>query len=159
MYGRGCAAAFWQAETLAEVLAEGRDERNRAREFPARIRARLKVPFDLSVATDRMYHMRARLARGLPVPLPARLLNYAYETAWLPAVHSSPLVAREMIKAMQMRDVSSLGERLAVMAEILRTGFRTALSRKRVPLLPPAPPRSAVLDSLPSSAPERTASV
>lgn len=151
MYGRGCAAAFWQAETLAEVLAEGRDERTRAREFPARIRTRLKVPFDLSVATDRMYHMRARLARGLPVPLPARLLNYAYETAWLPAMHSSPLVAREMIKAMQMRDVSSLGDRLAVIADILRIGFRTALSRKRVPLLPPAPPRSVLLESLPSS--------
>jgi 2-polyprenyl-6-methoxyphenol hydroxylase-like FAD-dependent oxidoreductase len=159
MYGRGCAAAFWQAETLAEVLAASDDERTRAREFPARVKTHLKAPFDLSVATDRMYHMRARLARGLPVPLPARLLNYAYETAWLPAVHSSPLVAREMIKAMQMRDVSPLGERLSVIAEILRTGFRTALSRKRVPLLPPPPARTALLDSLPPPPREQAVTV
>jgi flavin-dependent dehydrogenase len=159
MYGRGCAAAFWQAEALAEALAAARDERVRARDFSARVRTRLKVPFDLSVGTDRMYHMRARLARGLPVSLPARFLNYAYETAWLPAVHSSPLVAREMIKAMQMRDVSPLRERLAVIAEILRAGFRTALGRKRVPLLPPPPSRNALLDSLPPPAPEGAVSV
>jgi 2-polyprenyl-6-methoxyphenol hydroxylase-like FAD-dependent oxidoreductase len=159
MYGRGCAAAFWQAEALAESLTASRDERARARDFAARVRKRLKVPFDLSVATDRMYHMRARLARGLPVPLPARFLNYAYETAWLPAVHSSPVVAREMIRAMQMRDVSPLGERFKVIAEILRTGFQTALSRNRVPLLPPPPSRNALLDSLPPPPPESAVSV
>jgi 2-polyprenyl-6-methoxyphenol hydroxylase-like FAD-dependent oxidoreductase len=158
MYGRGCAAAFWQAEALAEVLETEPDERKRFREFSARVHQRLKVPFDLSVATDRMYHMRARLARGLPVSLPERLLNYAYETAWLPAVHSSARVGREMIRAMQMRDVSSLGERLSVIAEILKVGFRTALSRKRVPLLPPPPPRNVLLDSLPPR-PEQAVSV
>ena len=159
MYGRGCAAAFWQAETLAEVLTEEPDARKRFRVYSALVQKRLKAPFDLSVATDRMYHLRARLARGLPVPLPARLLNYAYETAWLPAKHSSPIVAREMIRAMQMRDVSSFGERLSVIAEILRAGFRTALGRKRVPLLPPPPPRSVLLDSLPPPAPESAVSV
>lgn len=158
MYGRGCTTAFLQAETLGDVLSSEPDARKRARDYAARVRKHLQTPFDLSVATDKMYHMRARLARGLPVSLGARFLNYAYETAWLPAVHSSPIVAREMIRAMQMRDVSPLGERLAVIAEILRAGLRTALRRSRVPLLPPAPPRNVLLDSLPPAAPERAIS-
>jgi len=149
MYGRGCATAFVQADTLAEVLTTNDDAREQMSLYYAAVRKHLRASFDLSVGTDRMYHVRARLARGLPVPLSGRFLNYAYEKAWLPALHTSTLVAREMIKAMQMREVSSLGVRLAVAAEILRAGFRSVLGRSRAPELPAGPPLREVLNGLP----------
>jgi hypothetical protein len=101
-----------------------------------------------------MYHVRARIARGLPVPLPDRFISYAYDTAWMPALHRSPLVAREMVKAMQMADVSSLGRRFAVIFEILGAGFRSVLRRSRVPQLPAAS-RGEFLRDLPARPEDR----
>jgi 2-polyprenyl-6-methoxyphenol hydroxylase-like FAD-dependent oxidoreductase len=148
MYGRGCASAFWQAHVLAEVLDAQANPEERALDYERRTRTLLKPHFDISVATDRMYHVRARLSRGLAVPLGARLLNYAYEEGWVPALHTSPLVAREMVGAMQMRDVSSVGVRLAVALQILKAIVVGWFRRGKSPFLVTGPPRTEFLHGL-----------
>jgi 2-polyprenyl-6-methoxyphenol hydroxylase-like FAD-dependent oxidoreductase len=150
MYGRGCASAFVQAQILGEVLGELSDPRERTREYYKRTRQQLQVMFDLSVATDRMYHIRARHSRGLPLTLSERFLNWGYEAGWLPAVNASPLVAREMVRAMQMREVSSFGVRLSVALLLIRTLAGSFLGRKQPAQLPAPPPRSEFLRSLPA---------
>ena len=149
MYGKGCASAFVQAQVLAEVLSQISDPRERAQQYYHRTRRELLAAFDLSVGTDRMYHVRARLSRGLPLSLSERFLNWGYESGWLPALNASPLVAREMIRAMQMREVSNLGVRLTVALELIRALMGSAFRRTRPPQLEAAPPRSEFLRSLP----------
>lgn len=112
MYGRGCASAFVQANVLAEVLRDEADPQERARRYYARSRELLQPYFDLSVATDRMYRRRAKLRRGARISLPERILNYAYEKAWLPATHRHPLLAREFLRSVQMREVSGVRVRV-----------------------------------------------
>src|SRR5262249_42876618 len=107
MYGRGCTFAFLQAEALADALAVSTDPIARARRYAARCGALLKPTFDLSVTTDRMFRNRARVSRGESLGLGERLLKYLYERALVPATYRSPLVAREMIKGIQMRELSS----------------------------------------------------
>ena len=149
MYGKGCASAFVQAQVLAAVLRESKDPRQCAAEYYRCTRQELQPAFDLCVGTDRMYHVRARLSRGLPLTLAERFLNWGYEEGWLPALNASPLVAREMIRSMQMRGLSSLRVRLAVAAELIRALIGSAFRRTRPPQLLIAPPRSEFLRSLP----------
>jgi 2-polyprenyl-6-methoxyphenol hydroxylase-like FAD-dependent oxidoreductase len=150
MYGRGCASAFVQAHVFADVLAVVKDPGQRAQQYYQRTQQQLQSMFDLSVATDRMYHIRARHSRGLPLTLSERFLNWGYESGWLPAVNASPLVAREMVRAMQMREVSSLGVRLTVALLLIRTLTASIFRRKRPPPLPAPPPRAEFLRSLPA---------
>src|SRR5262249_51370950 len=95
MYGRGCSQAFVQAEALAEALAASSDPAERARRYYARVHAELYAVFVLSANTDRLYHVRAKLRRGQPVPLPDRVLSYLYDHAFMAANYESLLVARE----------------------------------------------------------------
>jgi 2-polyprenyl-6-methoxyphenol hydroxylase-like FAD-dependent oxidoreductase len=150
MYGRGCSAALMQAHVLAEVLREVSDPEERLRRYYATTRTMLQPYFELSVATDRMYHMRARLSRGEPVTFGERLLNWAYEAAWMPAVQSSELVAREMVKSAQMRELSSLSTRLAVVYQLILALILTMLGRKRAAPAVAGPPRVELLKRLPA---------
>jgi 2-polyprenyl-6-methoxyphenol hydroxylase-like FAD-dependent oxidoreductase len=151
MYGRGCSAALMQAHVLADVLDASSDPAERVRRYYAATRAMLQPYFDLSVATDRMYHMRARLSRGEPVTLGERLLNWGYEAAWMPAVHSSELVAREMVKSAQMRELSSLSTRLAVVYQLILALIATLFGRRRTATVV-GPPRVDLLRRLPAHA-------
>jgi 2-polyprenyl-6-methoxyphenol hydroxylase-like FAD-dependent oxidoreductase len=107
MYGRGCASAFVQASVLSEVLQAHRDPEARATHYYARSHELLHPYFELSVATDRLYRMRARLRNGELVTPAEKLIDYAYENAWLPATYRYPLMAREFLRSVQMREISS----------------------------------------------------
>lgn len=151
MYGRGCASAFVQAHVLGAVLAETPDPSRRSHMYYTRVRHLLWPYFQLAVATDSMYRARARLARGQSVSFAERLLNYVYETAWLPATYSSALMAREFLKSVQMREGSGVGTRLLVVYHLARAWLATLLGKKTQRLL--VPPRAEFLRGL--AAPER----
>jgi 2-polyprenyl-6-methoxyphenol hydroxylase-like FAD-dependent oxidoreductase len=147
MYGRGCASAFVQAQVLGEVLRDIPDPSRRSQVYYERTRALLNPYFELSVATDRIYHTRARMKRGLPVPFAERLINHAYESAWLPATYSSPLMAREFLKSVEMREPStSFVVRLLVLFHLTRAWLANLFGRKATLL--EAPPRNEFLRRL-----------
>jgi 2-polyprenyl-6-methoxyphenol hydroxylase-like FAD-dependent oxidoreductase len=138
MYGRGCAAAFVQAHVLAEALARSDDPRERARFYYERAHKLLQPYFNVSSDTDHIYRSRARLARGQSIPLRDRIIIYLFDAAWLPAMQQSPLVAREFVKAVQMRELSSVGVRIAMVMQILRAWVRGWFKRDRG-AVPPVP--------------------
>lgn len=129
MYGRGCASAFVQATVLAEVLRDVAEPQERVRRYYQRSHELLNPYFELSVATDRMYRTRAKLRRGAKVSPGDAVINYAYERAWLPATYRYPLLAREFLRSVQMREVSSLPVRLLAMW-LLIVGFVHSLTRR-----------------------------
>jgi hypothetical protein len=47
------------------------------------------------------------------------VLNHVYESVWLPAVHQSPLLAREFLKSVQMREASGPWLQLAMLLQML----------------------------------------
>jgi len=143
MYGRGCASAFVQAEALVEALRATRDPSERAARYYARSRELLQHYYELSVNTDRMYRARARLRRGVPISSGDKLLNFAYERVFVPATQRHPLLAREFLRSVQMREVSSLGVRLRVLV-LLASTFLAGLWRKLGPAAAP-PGRSEFL--------------
>ncbi|HKP61894.1 MAG TPA: FAD-dependent oxidoreductase [Polyangiales bacterium] len=145
MYGRGCASAFVQSTVLGAVLAETSDPSQRSRLYYERSRQLLQPYFQMAIATDRIYHTRAKLKRGLPVAGPERLINYLYESAFLPATYSSALMAREFLKSVQMREGSGVGTRFLVLFHLARAWLGTLLGKKTQPLL--APPRAEFLRS------------
>lgn len=140
MYGRGCASAFVQAGVLAEALRASRDPAERAQRYYTRSRELLQPYFELSIATDRMYRTRAKRLRGIQPTAAEKLLDYAYEKVWMPATHHYPLMAREFLRSVQMREISSLGVRLMALwllcAAWVQGVFRTLYA-------PPAPPPRA----------------
>jgi hypothetical protein len=149
MYGRGCASAFVQAQLLSEVLKRERDPRQRARLYRTRSQALLQPYFDLSVATDRIYRARAQRKRGEAIPVGDRALNLAYERVWLPAVHRSPLLAREFLKSMQMREASGPWVQLLMLWQLIRfwiAGLFAGTAKPR-----PEPPREEFLRTLTES--------
>ncbi len=129
MYGRGCASAFVQAHVLSDVLAQSEDPSERARRYYTRAHKLLQPYFNVSVDTDHIYRARARLARGAEVPLRNRIIIYLFDAAWLPAMRTNPLVAREFVKAVQMREISSVGVRIAMVLQILRAFVRSLFRR------------------------------
>lgn len=152
MYGRGCASAFVQAQVFGEVFRRWKDSSRRAREYFERTHALLNPYFELSVATDRIYHTRAKLKRGLPVPFAERVVNHAYEAAWLPATYASPVMAREFLKSVQMREPSNtLKLRFLVLFYLLRAWLSSLLGRTSST---EAPPRAEFLRRLASRASE-----
>lgn len=143
MYGRGCAAAFVQAEALAEALQATSDPAERAAHYYSRSREQLQHYFELSVNTDRMYRARASLRRGAEISGPDKLLNFAYERVFVPGTYRYPLLAREFLRSVQMREVSGVGVRLCALA-LLAFTFLTGLWRKLGPPVTP-PGRSEFL--------------
>jgi 2-polyprenyl-6-methoxyphenol hydroxylase-like FAD-dependent oxidoreductase len=150
MYGRGCASAFLQAKLLSEVLVASADAQVRARDYEARSRTQMQMHFDFCVASDRMFQSRGKLSRGLAVPLADRVLKYLFEEVWTPAMHKSPLVAREMIKAMQMRELSSLRLRFGVLWHLIVAWFASRVQRGAFPRPDLGPERTQFLRSLPA---------
>ena len=136
MYGRGCASAFVQAEALSEALRATRDPAERAARYYSRSRELLQHYYELSVNTDRMYRARASLRRGLQISTGDKLLNFAYERVFVPATHRHPLLAREFLRSVQMREVSSLGVRLRVLV-LLAITFLAGVWRKLGPTSTP----------------------
>jgi 2-polyprenyl-6-methoxyphenol hydroxylase-like FAD-dependent oxidoreductase len=150
MYGRGCSSAFIQAHVLAEALAASDDPREQARHYHARTWELIRPHFESAVHADRMFLSRASQERGAPVPLGFRVLNWLYDRVWMPALLDSPLIAREMIKAMEMRELSGPWTRLRVIGEIFRAVALRLLGRP-VPTLPAfGPRRGELLRALPS---------
>jgi hypothetical protein len=58
-------------------------------------------------------------------------LHKAFEAAWTPAMNRSALVAREMVKAMEMRELSPLLVRLAVVFHVLWHFLLSLLRREK----------------------------
>jgi 2-polyprenyl-6-methoxyphenol hydroxylase-like FAD-dependent oxidoreductase len=138
MYGRGCASAFVQAQVFGEAFRTIEDPSRRAREYYERTFALLNPYFELSVATDRIYHTRAKLKRGLPVPLAERVVNHAYESAWLPATYQNPIMAREFLKSVQMREPSnSFKLKFLVLLYMLRAWLSSVFGRTPTDAPPP----------------------
>jgi 2-polyprenyl-6-methoxyphenol hydroxylase-like FAD-dependent oxidoreductase len=148
MYGRGCSAAFVQAHALAQTLEERRDALASARRYDERTRALLRTHFDFCVVGDRMYLARAKRKRGLPLPVRDKVVDHLFERAWVPAMRDSLFVARELVKAMQMRDVSSLPVRLLMVFFILLAWVRNGFKREKPAPLALGPARQELLDSL-----------
>jgi 2-polyprenyl-6-methoxyphenol hydroxylase-like FAD-dependent oxidoreductase len=142
IYGRGTACAFVQAHVLADVLRTTDDAHERSRRYYQQTERELRPHFDLSVRTDRMLQSRSRQSRGLPVPAGEVFLHKAFEAAWTPAMNRSALVAREMLKAMEMRELSALHVRLAVVFHVL-WHFFLSLFRKEKDASPFAGPARA----------------
>ena len=151
IYGRGCASAFVQAKVLAETFAATRDPSQRPARYYRRTRALMQAHFDFCVQTDNMFRSRGRASRGERVPWFERALQWAFERIWSPAIEQSSLVAREMIKAMQMRELSSVSLRLAMVAHIFASFARARMGMSCAlrPSEPLGPPRAELLEALP----------
>ncbi len=154
VYGRGCTSAFVQGDTLSTVLAATKDPSERSRRYYATTRELLLPHYNFSIRTDHMLQSRSKQSRGLPIPAADRFVRHAFETVWIPAMNSSPLVAREMLKAMEMRELSPLGVRLAVAFQLL-WHFVLSFFRKPPPALFVGPPRAEFMAKLPAPKPER----
>lgn len=151
MYGRGCSYTFVQAQVLAESLAQSEAPEQRIEHYYRRTRELLRTHFDSAVAADRLFLSRGRTQRGEPLPPADRLLNYLYEEAFTPALHRSLFVAREMVKAMEMRPLSPLWRRLVVVVHVIGAFFAGRLGRA-LPALPAlGPTRAELLASLPAA--------
>lgn len=153
MYGRGCASAFIQAEVLSDVLAVTSDPSKRARDYYSTTRKLLLPHFKFCLGADRMLQSRSKQSRGLPIPAADRFVQHAFEVAWIPAMNKSPLVAREMVKAMEMRDISSLRVRFTVLLLVLRELLLSLFRRAKTDALFAAPPRAEFLARLAAAAP------
>jgi 2-polyprenyl-6-methoxyphenol hydroxylase-like FAD-dependent oxidoreductase len=150
IYGRGCSMAFVQAKALAETLAvEGAPEEHASRYF-ARVRTLLKPHFDFSRAADRAFLARARMTRGDPVSFAERLMAYLYEEMFAPIIEVDQRLAREWVKASQMREVSPpwVGLALAMRMFVLFLVLKLTGKLKKMPSFGPS--RAAMLASLPS---------
>jgi 2-polyprenyl-6-methoxyphenol hydroxylase-like FAD-dependent oxidoreductase len=150
IYGRGTACAFVQAHVLAEVLRTTRDAGDRSRHYYRQTQRELRPHFDLSVRTDRMLQSRSRQSRGIAVPAGEAFLHRAFEVAWTPAMNRSALVAREMIKAMEMRELSPVHVRLAVVFHVLWHFVLSLFRRERDASPFAGPPRAEFLQRLAS---------
>jgi 2-polyprenyl-6-methoxyphenol hydroxylase-like FAD-dependent oxidoreductase len=145
VYGRGCSSAFVQAKLLAEVLAASSDASERARRYQALAREQLQIHFDFCLEADRLFKNRGKLSRGEAIPAADRTVSYIYNEAWTPAMHRSPLVARELIKAMQMREPSSIRVRFAMLWELLVAWLVTRFKPEEMPHVEAAPARAKLL--------------
>jgi 2-polyprenyl-6-methoxyphenol hydroxylase-like FAD-dependent oxidoreductase len=149
IYGRGCSMAFVQAKVLAEVLAKDGAPEDVASGYFTRVRTLLKPHFDFSRTADQAFLARARMARGDTVSFAERLMSYLYEEAFAPIIEVDLRLAREWLKASQMREVSPpwVGLALAVRMFFLWCWLRLTGRLKKLPSF--GPPRAAMLASLP----------
>jgi hypothetical protein len=105
-----------------------------------------------------MLQSRSKQSRGLPIPAADQFVRHAFEVAWIPAMNKNPVIAREMVKAMEMREISSLGVRLAVLFYVAWEFFLSFFRRTKPPALFEAPPRAEFLSKLAAAAPGPTSS-
>jgi 2-polyprenyl-6-methoxyphenol hydroxylase-like FAD-dependent oxidoreductase len=153
MYGRGCASAFVQAEALSDVLSATPDPSDRSRRYYSTTRRLLLPHFNFCLSADRMLQSRSKQSRGLPIPAADQFIRHAFEVAWIPAMNKNPVIAREMVKAMEMREISSLGVRLAVLFYVAWEFFSSFFRRTKPAALFDAPPRAEFLGKLAAASP------
>jgi hypothetical protein len=140
-----------QAQALAEALTERSEPGPRIERYLKRTRALLRTHFDSAVAADRLFLNRGRLQRGEALPPADRLLNYLYDEAFTPALHNSMFVAREMVKAMEMREPASVLRQAGMVAQVVAAFVGRRFGRA-LPALPPlGPTRTDLLRALPSA--------
>lgn len=150
IYGRGCSMAFVQAKALSEALARGGPPEEQASRYFARVRELLKPHFDFSRAADQAFLARARMARGESVSFVERLMAYLYEEAFAPIIEVDFRLAREWLKAAQMREVSPPWVGLALAVRMAFLWFFLKLGNKLKKLPSFGPPRAAMIASLPA---------
>jgi flavin-dependent dehydrogenase len=144
-FGRGMTMAFIQARLLARALAETRDLRALAQTYYQRVHQVLRKHFDFCLASDRLFVMRARRVRGLPMTLGQRIFDYLYANGWHPAVHSSGVVATEMLRTMHMHEPPSLWRHIVMTLHILRAWLLYSLGKITAPPLVEGPSRDEML--------------
>jgi hypothetical protein len=144
-FGRGMTMAFIQASLLARGLAETEDLRALARKYYARVRSVLRKHFDFCLASDRLFVMRARRVRGLPMTLGQRVFDYLYANGWHPAVHSSGVVATEMLRTMHMHEPPSFWRHVVMAIHILRGWLLFSLGKVHPPPLVEGPSRDEMI--------------
>lgn len=144
MYGRGCTSAFLQAQALAEALEAATTAGARAQRYYALTRKLLQPHFEFCVSTDRMFQSQGRRARGEAMTRAERALQWTFDHMWTPALESSPVCAREMLRAMQMHPVSPLSVRLTMLQHIIWHGALALLQPRKKPT-PLGPERKEAL--------------
>lgn len=150
IYGRGCSMAFVQGKALAEALSTDAPPEVHASRYFARVRTLLKPHFDFSRAADRAFLARARMARGEPVSFLERLMAYLYEEAFAPIIEVDQRLAREWVRASQMREVSPPWVGLWLMLRLFVVFFVLKLTGKLKKLPSLGPSRDDMLRSLPA---------
>jgi 2-polyprenyl-6-methoxyphenol hydroxylase-like FAD-dependent oxidoreductase len=156
IYGRGCSSAFVQAEALADVLAESGDAVAHATRYHNGVLALMKAHFGFSLAADRALLGRARLARGDGVALGERVTNGIFESVLLPAVEGDVRVAREWLKAQQMREASPFWVTVGTLLRLLYLWVLRAFQPPRAARPRLGPTRGEMHATLP---PNRTSEV
>ena len=149
MYGRGCAAAFVQAHALCDALRESRDPVTRADLYSDKVWAQLRPQYEFCVGADKLFTSRGQRARGEDMPRAMRSADYLTDQVWAPAVLSSPLVAREAVKTLQMQEMSGAWVRIAAIASMLLVWARRGFGTHELVPERSGPARSELLKTLP----------
>jgi 2-polyprenyl-6-methoxyphenol hydroxylase-like FAD-dependent oxidoreductase len=106
IYGRGCSMAFVEAHALADAISGTDEPLARAKRYHGTVHRLLRPHFDFSVAADKGFLARAKMARGDAVSFFDRFVSKVYESVLAPALEEKPVVSREWLKAQQMREVT-----------------------------------------------------
>jgi flavin-dependent dehydrogenase len=156
-FGRGMTMAFIQARLLARSLAENTDPSALARSYYGSVRQTLRKHYEFCLASDRLFVMRAKRVRGIRVPVGQRVFDYLYANAWHPAVHSSGVVATEMLRTMHMHEPPSFGRHVVMALHIMRAFVLYLFGRIQAPPLTEGPSRAEMIAVAKSVAPPRAA--
>jgi flavin-dependent dehydrogenase len=156
-FGRGMTMAFVQARLLARSLAENSDLSALARSYYAGVRQTLRKHYEFCLASDRLFVMRAKRVRGLRVPLGQRIFDYLYANGWHPAVHSSGVIATEMLRTMHMHEPPSFARHVVMTLHIMRAFVLYLLGRIQAPPLTEGPSRAEMVAVAKSVASPRAA--
>lgn len=148
IYGRGCSMAFVEAHALAEVLRETSNPLARARRYHRRVHRLLRPHFDFCVAADHGFSVRATMARGEAVSPFDRFVSQLLESVLTPALDEKPAVAREWIRAQQLREVSPPWVAILFLLYTLFLWAVRTLKRAERPVQAFAPSRTEMLRSL-----------
>jgi flavin-dependent dehydrogenase len=144
-FGRGMTMAFVQARLLAQTLASTSDLHTLARRYYARVRQTLRKHYEFCLASDRLFVMRARHVRGLDMSLGQRIFNYLYANGWHPAVHSSGVVATEMLRTMHMHEPTTFARHVLMALHIMRAFALYLMGRIEAPPLTEGPTRAEMI--------------
>jgi 2-polyprenyl-6-methoxyphenol hydroxylase-like FAD-dependent oxidoreductase len=127
LYGRGCSAGIMQAHALADVLAETKDQRERALRFEKRLRAEIRPFYDAMVKQDLQAIRRAKNEQNpnYKPRLKARIIKSFAEDAIAPATRSDISVLRAIMRPFHMLESPTLWlKNLGVIARILLTWMK-----------------------------------
>ncbi len=144
-FGRGMTLAFLQAAELARTLAEVPRPDALAPAYYRNVRRKLRKHFDFCLASDRLFAMRAKRVRGVPLTIGERIFDYLYTYAWHPAVYSSGVIATEMLRAMHIHEPPGFFRQLVMAAHMIRGFALYQLGKVHPPPLVDGPARDTML--------------